>query len=609
MPSKPRTLIASATAVAVALPLSLLPAAPALAADTEEVLPYAVDDSNQAAWWTPLDSFGGSDYFAFNAPASAAGRHEVHIAERAASGAWSSDCLRAEAGGPCVTYPDDLGHNQPSIVVDGTGRIHAFVSMHNDAWRYYRSRTPGDIGSMTEAAADLPDADGAYTYPVTARDDTTGDVYVLVRAADDAGGRRMGRLYHWDDDTAVWAREATVGSATGHSFYPDDLAVDGEGRLHVLWEWGPFPADPFRHVGSYLVYDPATGRAEDAAGAPVSLPASPSSGGAVVYQPYTEGEDISTAAPSLQSAKLALDEEGRLAGIAYRFRVAEPATGAPGFDVRHARWTGSGWEREIVAAAGVSGVQTSAAVDVTTARGLTRVYFVAEWASCTGAGSRVVRAERTGEGPWRFDAVGTERPRSQRLAARTTSTGADLLYVSAPYARPSSGTVSRLALPRPAASPGASWADLAAELTGEPATGGNIALGGRVSVSSSRDAATGGELAVDGDCSDASRWISAEGDTRPTITVDPGRVAEVSRVRVASGYTPDPASTVLKDFSVRGRLPGGSWVTLATIADNTEQARVVEVPATEVDRIQLVITDPSRSEVDVARVRELEIYE
>ncbi|MGW8529709.1 MULTISPECIES: BNR-4 repeat-containing protein [Nocardiopsidaceae] len=604
-----RTLPALAAAALAAglasAPASALAAPPEAPADIEE-MPYAVDTSNQAAWWKPIDSVDGHDYLAFNAPASEAGRHEVHLARRTASGEWTSGCLRARAGADCVSYTDDIGHNQPSITVDGDGRVHAFVSMHNDAWRYYRSTAPGDVDSLVESAADLPDGGGTYTYPVTARDDASGDVYALVRA--DAADRRHGRLYRWDNAAGEWSRETTVASAPGHAFYPDDLEVDGRGRVHVLWEWGPFPSSTARHLGSYLVYDPATGTAADAAGAPVALPAAADPGGAVVYQPYTEGEDIGTQAPSLQSAKLALTPEGSLAGVAYRFRDRDTGDGFSGYDARYARWTGTAWEREVLAEAGAGGVHTSAAIDTTHADGTTRVYLVAEHRRCAGAFSQVVRAERSGSGPWLLDRAGPERPGLQRLSALTGADGADTLYVSAPLAEGTRGSVFRIGLSRGTPSGGGTWEELVSGLSEDPDLGENLALGGATSVSSRRDADSGGDRAVDGDCSDASRWISAEGDAEPTLTVDPGAVADVSAVRVASGYAPDPASTVLRDFEVRGRTPGGGWTTLASVSGNTEELRVVEFASAEVDRVQLVVTDPSASEVDVARVREFQVF-
>ena len=279
----------SAVAVAaLALGLVVAPSASATvsSATTVEELPFAVDSSNQAAWWNPLDVVGETTFFAFNAPAAQAARHEVHLASRSADGAWTEGCLRASAQTACVTFVDDNGHNQPSIVVDGDGIIHAFVSMHNEQWNYFRSDTAGDVRTMVDRTATMPDLDVDITYPVTARG-ADGDAWVLVRTGTDADGAREGVLYRYDRAAGAWTRETTIAAAKGYSFYPDDLEVSPDGRVHVLWEWGPFPADPARHLGSYAVYDPATGSLTDAAGATLVAPITPATAGSVIGPPVS----------------------------------------------------------------------------------------------------------------------------------------------------------------------------------------------------------------------------------------------------------------------------------------------------------------------------------
>ncbi|GBG07790.1 hypothetical protein PAT3040_02351, partial [Paenibacillus agaridevorans] len=36
-------------------------------------------------------------------------------------------------------FINDLGHNQPSIALDGDGNLHMFASMHHEGWKYFRS--------------------------------------------------------------------------------------------------------------------------------------------------------------------------------------------------------------------------------------------------------------------------------------------------------------------------------------------------------------------------------------------------------------------------------------------------------------------------------------
>ncbi|MBB2915141.1 hypothetical protein FHS43_006461 [Streptosporangium becharense] len=607
------------TAVALAgLACAALPATAQAAPDRQagrapapavEKLPFPVDTSNQAGWWRPLDRFKGVTYFAYNAPVTAAGQHEVHVAARGTDGTWTSGCLRTAAGA-CVAYGDDVGHNQPSIVVDGEGHIHAFVSMHNHPWRYYRTTRAGDVTSLVDASADMPDGESRFTYPVTVRGGD-GDAYVMVRTDQDTLGRRSGRLYRFDTATHAWSRVAVIASANGHSFYPDDLKVDPRGRVHILWEWGPWPASALRHLGSYLVYNPADGSFRDVSGTERTVPVTPDAGEPVVYQPYAEGETITSESPAMQTAKIAL-KGNRLHGIAYRYRPATGGGNFAGFDVRYATWNGSAWTRETVADRTEAGpaVETSAAIDATHSAGKTRIYFVAQATGCGGVRSQVVVAERAASGgPWRFTTVGDPQRDLQRLRALPHPSGTDVLYVTAPLADGGRGGLWHASVPR-AGGPvtGKTFPQITQELLGGDPTGTNLALGAQVTVSSALRADTGGDKAVDGLCTDASRWISAQGDTAPTITVDLGSPAAIDRVRVQTGYTraPVPGTDVLRDFTVEARVDG-QWQEIGRVTGNTSGTVTVDAGDVQADQVRLLITDPSGNALDVARVFEIEV--
>jgi hypothetical protein len=601
-----RTLRGGSAAAVAALALGLIVARPAHAEGgataTVEELPFAVDSSNQAAWWNPLDVVGDVTFLAFNAPAPQAARHEVHLASRAADGTWTEGCLRTTAGAACVTFVDDNGHNQPSIVVDGDGVIHAFVSMHNEQWNYFRSDTAGDVRTMVDRTATMPDLDVDITYPVTARG-ADGDAWVLVRTGTDADGAREGVLYHFDRDAGSWARETTIAAATGYSFYPDDLEVSPDGRVHVLWEWGPFPADPARHLGSYAVYDPATGTLADVAGTTVSGPITPASAGAVVWRPFSPGEAIGSYTPAVQSAKLALDGSS-LAGIGYRFVEKDRSA----YDARFARWDGSAWadEKVVDTAALGDGVATSAAVDVTRAGSTTRLYTVVTAQVCGEVRSRAVVAERDdATSTWSYAGVGEARLGQQRLRAHERSTDdADVVYLSAPVAAPA--RLSHAVVPRDGpVGPVTSLSELVADLRDDPG-GVNVALGATATASSSLRADTGPERAVDGVCSDASRWISAVGDTAPWISLDLTAPAALAEVRVRSGYSAEAGSAaVLRSFEVQVRTSTG-WTTIGSATANTQRLVSIPVAGVVADGVRLLISDPSASATDVARVFEIE---
>jgi hypothetical protein len=271
-------LVGAGMSVRVGLARAALPVTP---------YPHPIDASNQAAWWKPIAEFDGSIYVAFNGwggpgPTNGGGAdtHTVYIAKRDPTGIWTQACLRDTTGG-CQVYPDDVGHHQPTIAVDGDGYIHAFVAMHNSNRRYWRSTLPGNVDSMADRSQTMPDQGGSYTYPVATRG-ANGDVYLIIRALPE------GRLFRWDNGVDSWSRVATFASDSGYVVYPDDVVVDASGSVNIVWEWAYSKPDALRHLGSYLRYSPAENRFYNAAGTQVAVPATTTS--PVVYQPVEGGE-------------------------------------------------------------------------------------------------------------------------------------------------------------------------------------------------------------------------------------------------------------------------------------------------------------------------------
>jgi hypothetical protein len=305
----------------------------------------------------------------------------VYVARREADGAWTRGCLRTAAG-ECVVYPDDVGHHQPTMAIDGDGYIHVFASMHDDNWRYYRSTAPGDVTSIVDRSAQMPDQGGQYTYPATTRTDN-GDIYLIIRAYP------AGRLYRWDNVADAWSRVVTFAQADGYVVYPDDISSDPSGDLHIVWEWAYGGASGLRHDASYLRYSQATGRFTTADGGRILLPTWP--GTAAVYQPVQGQEQITdrdaAVDPGVQSAKVAVTADGKPV-IAYRYRSTP---GGP-FRVRLAEWDGA-WRRSVVYE---GSYDTTAAVDVTAYGSGVRVYYAK---AQTQASDQAFAASRSG-GAW-----------------------------------------------------------------------------------------------------------------------------------------------------------------------------------------------------------------
>jgi F5/8 type C domain/NPCBM-associated, NEW3 domain of alpha-galactosidase len=139
--------------------------------------------------------------------------------------------------------------------------------------------------------------------------------------------------------------------------------------------------------------------------------------------------------------------------------------------------------------------------------------------------------------------------------------------------------------------------------------GVNIARGKPVTVSSALRSTSGGDKAVDGLFTDDSRWISAETDAAPVLTVDLGAPAKLDSVYVYSGYqrTNNDPTTMLKDFTVQVHT-GAGWRPVASVVDNTQPRVTIRSVDVTADQVRLSISDPSRSTTDVARVFEVEVY-
>jgi hypothetical protein len=416
-----------ATAAAVLVTVSVGPS-PSNAAPSVAEVPYRMDASNQAGWWKPLDEWNGRVYLAFNAwggpgptNGGATDTHTVYIGERRADGTWNRGCLK-NASGQCAVWRDDIGHNQPTIAVDGDGYIHAFVSMHNNDWRYYRSDAPGDVGSMVNRSSQMPDQGGKYTYPAATRS-ANGDVYLAVRwyPSPDAEAR----LYRWNNTANTWSRVAAFAAQAGYVPYIDDVVGSSNGDVGIAWEWAYGGAGGLRHRASYLRYSPATNRFYNAAGTAVTTPATGSS--AVVYQPL-EGEEQASDRdtdrdPGVQSAKVAFDPATGHPAIAYRYRSS---AGGP-FRVRLAEWTGSAWRRQTVYA---GSYDTFAAVDVSLYGSGIRVYYAKQNPS---GEDQAFAASRGTDGGWTETRLAAGVPVERLSVIRRGAV--DHLYLAAPTPR------------------------------------------------------------------------------------------------------------------------------------------------------------------------------
>lgn len=590
--------------VAHAAPVSKLPSL------ASEAVPYPMDSTNQAGWWSPLAEYKGDTYFAFDAPADSENEHRIYLAKRDAFGAWSAGCLRA-ADGSCAHYRDDIGHHQPSIAIDGDGYIHAFVSMHGTTWRYYRSDKPASVTTLTNHSGEMPDSDAGVTYPTTTST-RAGDAYVIARVTSaETGAYGSGRLYRWSVRTASWTRVAVFASENGFSVYPDQLRSDRRGRVHILWEWASGGASGIRHLGSYLIYDPRKDRFLSAGRRSVQVPVTTEAPAGVVYQPLEGQEDkrdgTSSVDPGVQTAKLALaGAAARPGAVAYRYR---PEPGGL-FEIRWARWNGHEWTRQRLYA---GDRETEAAIGATVHGHRARAYYTVNPPMCdpgnTATGGlfvaeKRVHGARPSSGEWAVRLLDSDAG-ILRLATATRRDGTDVLYLAAPNVDdPPASRLYFATLPRRGRAASA-MADL--HLTQDET---NWAYDADVTVSSALTPQSGGKCAVDGNLTDRnSRWISARGDETPTMEIKLPQPVEIRDVDVYSGYFAD-SRAIVRDFTVE-LLIDGEWRSVGGVSDNTSNPAVVDLDAPgATDRLRLVLTDPSGYEggSDLARIFEVEVH-
>ncbi|QYJ85011.1 BNR-4 repeat-containing protein [Shewanella mesophila] len=378
-----------------------------------------VDSSNQAGWWVPLSLKGDDAYFAFNSIGTSNGNHKVKIAKRDQNGDYTEGYIK-NADGSHWVHNDDIGHDQPTVAVDGDGYVHVFADHHSDTdgFRYFRSESPESVAKI-KRNTDIGFSSGQYTYPVatTAPD---GDVYVIVR---DVSGEDIGKglLFRWDTNTQIWSLLTTFASQTNTRVYPDDVAVDENGDVHIIWEWSYDHPRADRHYGSYVKYEPDTGKTRTADGTEVASPVTLSTQG-IFYQGLESGESFTSnnVGKGLQSAKLALGE-GNRPSVVYRYRTNNTSNGSRDYEVFHIRWNGDSWvDRTSL----FSTQDTIAALGHTLVGNRVRTYYVSD-------DKQIRVAEKNGDGSWSHYSIAPNK-HIERIRVQTKNTGLDVVYATAP---------------------------------------------------------------------------------------------------------------------------------------------------------------------------------
>lgn len=349
-----------------------LAVSPLLAQTVVQRVPQDMDSSNQSAWFQPLVVQGNTTYVALNTPGDTAGTHYVKVGVQVNGGTWQFDYIK-NADGTLWTQIDDLGHNQPSMVIDGSGYIHVWADHHRNDWRYFRSATPNSVTNISRIANRTPtgfpdQASLTYIVPASA---PNGDLYMIARDTSVISGSGVGNFYRWNKNSRVWTKVATFASQSGQFVYPDDVKVDAAGRVHIVWEWRSGGTGALRHQGSYLRFDPATGVFRTVNGQATAIPVNLSTPN-LLFQPLEAGEVSagSDEGPGIQSAAVAIDGSNR-PSLAWRYRSAT----SNGFDAYRMRSSGSTWVDKVKVYTATKANGTNASIDTTHNGTRVRVYL------------------------------------------------------------------------------------------------------------------------------------------------------------------------------------------------------------------------------------------
>ena len=149
----------------------------------------------------------------------------------------------------------DLGHNTPSIAIDGDGYLHVAYNMHNHNMTLRKSPAANSVSGtwVDEGGTGSPWGAGRFTYPAMSTA-PNGDVYMSIRNREIGGPVQ---LFHYDNTTDSWSSIAKFADQDGYTAYLPAPYVDESGKVHLSWHWQQGSPGAERQRGSYAVYDPS----------------------------------------------------------------------------------------------------------------------------------------------------------------------------------------------------------------------------------------------------------------------------------------------------------------------------------------------------------------
>ncbi len=197
-------------------------------------------------------------------------------------------------------------HDVISMAVDGQGRMHMSWGMHGDAFHYARSLSPvtsddpiafGPDGKMTGQ-------ENQVTYPEFYRLADGGLLYMFREGSSGNGDTYLSRF---DPTVGTWAPVHTTGGShspfikgsgrtPNSNAYPNNLILDRQGRLHLVWTWRYNSDSPAKKQGYQTNHDYSYARSADGGRTWTRMDGTP------YVLPLTEPHEISKPASVAETA-------------------------------------------------------------------------------------------------------------------------------------------------------------------------------------------------------------------------------------------------------------------------------------------------------------------
>ncbi|WP_425398247.1 BNR repeat-containing protein [Aeoliella sp.] len=141
-------------------------------------------------------------------------------------------------------------HNGIVMAVDSDGQLHISGNMHCAELIYFRTETPGDIGTL-KAAPMTGERESSVTYPMFFKDHL-GRLVFNYRDGRSGEGVRIYNKY--DTRTRTWSRllnEPILDGEGERNAYPVGPVLGPDNRFHLLWVWRDTPDCATNHHLSY----------------------------------------------------------------------------------------------------------------------------------------------------------------------------------------------------------------------------------------------------------------------------------------------------------------------------------------------------------------------